>query len=264
MDSTEVKQVACDIAHTEQQPIAAAQDGRPTMTTLIDSRSQPDCPAASTAADDPRSYYQSGGVTRFGQKFILAMPNSTVTGSELNIVLTNPGTADLTVTSIRTSTSVTDNYTSQPETPPKIKTSELRRERECVETLVLSAGAPFGVLVYGTRAQDGYMALPVEAWGQRHVVGTFCQGDGRMCEVVVIASRQNTKVNITFPVENLVFQSEDISPVPRTPIVYELGANQALVVQRPFELSGTLIKSDADVGVLAGAQWTLTKGPGAR
>lgn len=39
------------------------------------------------------------------------MPNSTVTGSELNIVLTNPGTADLTVTSIRTSTSVTDSYT---------------------------------------------------------------------------------------------------------------------------------------------------------
>lgn len=127
---------------------------------------------------------------------------------------------------------------------------------------MLSAGAPFGVLMYGTRAQDGYMALPVEAWGQRHVVGTFCQGDGRMCEVVVIASRQNTKVNITFPVENLVFQSEDVSHVQRTPIVHVLGANQALVVQRPFELSGTLIESDADVGVLAGAQWTSYEGAG--
>lgn len=28
MDSTERKQVRCDIAHTEQQPMAAAQDGR--------------------------------------------------------------------------------------------------------------------------------------------------------------------------------------------------------------------------------------------
>lgn len=28
MDSTEGKQVQCDIAHTEQQPMAAAQDGR--------------------------------------------------------------------------------------------------------------------------------------------------------------------------------------------------------------------------------------------
>lgn len=27
MDSTEGKQVRCDIAHTEQQPMAAAQDG---------------------------------------------------------------------------------------------------------------------------------------------------------------------------------------------------------------------------------------------
>ena len=120
----------------------------------------------------------------------------------------------------------------------------------------------FGVLVQGTRAYDGYLAIPVSQWGWSYAVATLCKGPDSVCQIVVVASEDYTNVIVDIPAENHGFVV-DVPGVSYAPVAKEtsvLMRNEAWVISRPYEMSGAKVVSNASVGVLTGAQWTSYKG----
>ena len=122
--------------------------------------------------------------------------------------------------------------------------------------------AKFAVMVEGTNAYDGYMAIPVSQWGRTHVLATFCEGPGSVCQTVILAHENHTNVVVTIPAENDTFVADrpDVEYAPGVRETRVLMQYDAWVIQRPYELTGSVLVANASVGVLVGAAWTTCRG----
>ena len=106
---------------------------------------------------------------------------------------------------------------------------------------------------------DGYVAIPAENLGKTYYVNTYCSTGG-MCQFAVLATVDNTKVEITFP--NSV-QTRSIcvsgSPVDSSPTSgsvtpFVLNELDVLHFESEYDLSGTYIRADNNIAVFAGAR----------
>ena len=121
-----------------------------------------------------------------------------------------------------------------------------------------TANGKFGVLLQGTEAYDGYMAIPIHHWGHRYRVATLCGGVGSACQLVVLAKEDSTTVTVTLPPENQSFRldQDGVTYTGEVIMTKTLMQDQAWVIQKPYEMTGALVVSTAPVGVIGGAVFT--------
>ncbi|KAL8616806.1 hypothetical protein ACOMHN_017843 [Nucella lapillus] len=210
---------------------------------------------------------------QYGKKFIVALPygansDPAITArSNMRLLLTNPGSIDVIVTVVKSGPLPTPNLFPivVPSKGSKEETftpsGDYMLPQNGVSTgpsvTLESTIGDFGVLVQGTQAYDGYLAIPVSSWGKAYRVASHCQGANATCQLVILTN-QNAKVKVILPSENAAFSAEDSGRTYAGAInlTQSLSANAAWVIPKSYEMSGALVTSDVNIGVLAGSQWT--------
>ncbi|XP_076447114.1 uncharacterized protein LOC143284298 [Babylonia areolata] len=212
---------------------------------------------------------------QYGTKFIVALPfgqdpSKATANQDLRLLLTNPGNAEVTVTVNTNGQSLTpitipaEGFVNSLLTPPSSSFLLPASGQSVHLTVILESSGRFGVIVQGSDGYDGYMAIPVTKWGGAYRVATLCHGDNSTCQIVILASEADTQVTVTIPAENAPFRVDDANTnyAGADTMSKTLGQNEAWVIARGYEMSGALVDSSRNVGVLAGSQWTTFKGSG--
>ncbi|XP_076446365.1 uncharacterized protein LOC143283870 [Babylonia areolata] len=215
---------------------------------------------------------------QYGTKFIVALPfgqdpSKATADQDLHLLLTNPGNGNVAVTvtvggeqleSFDIPSMKPLNYSLAPTTTSSFLLPSCGAVDNLTVILESTNNGDFGVIVQGSDGYDGYMAIPVTKWGGAYRVATHCHGDNSTCQIVILASEADTQVTVTIPAENAPFRVDDAitNYAGADTVSKTLGPNEAWVIARGYEMSGALVDSSRNVGVLAGSQWTTFKGSG--